>query len=119
MSHAMSVEIDTSPMEGVKVEDATLIKNRMEPNEMSVRFLLSADSPEKAYSFATDPALVAEGIRLVSREGLLAAGITERGIPVSCDAQGNPSATLAGSVEKNPNRRYYYLITHKYLGGDD
>jgi len=119
MSHAMSfeAETDTSLMEGVKVEDVTLFPNKMEPNEMSVRFLISADAPEKAYSFAMDPALVTEGIRLVSREGLLAAGITERGIPISCDAKGTPSASLAGLVEKN--QRYYYLITHKYLGGDD
>ena len=119
MSHAMSfeAETDTSLMEGVKVEDVTLFPNKMEPNEMSVRFLISADAPEKAYSFAMDPALVTEGIRLVSREGLLAAGITERGIPISCDAKGMPSASLAGLVEKN--QRYFYLITHKYLGGDD
>ena len=119
MSMMMSAEIDTPQTEGVLVEKVTLVKNKMDANEMTVEFLVSAEFPEKAYSFAMDPALVSEGIRLVSREGLLAAGITERGIPVSCDAEGTPSASPAGAIEKKPDQRYYYRITHKYLGGDD
>ena len=119
MSHTLAAETDTHQPEGVMVDKVTLIKNKMDSNQMTVEFLVSADSPEKAYSFAMDPVLVAEGIRLTAKEGLFAAGITDRGIPVSCDATGQPSETPAGAMEQKAGQRYYYLITHKYLGGDD
>ena len=103
---------------GKEIVTATVIKDKMDSTRMSVRFIIGADTPDKAFSFARDPALIEEGLRLVRKEGLLSPGVTGSAIPVACDEKGEVSRNPMGVIDPNVRQRYHYSITYEYLGED-
>ena len=119
MSTTLPNGTDTLFSGNVKIERTVLIEDKMDTSQIAVDFLISADSPVEAYAFCMDSALVAEGERLVRQKGLSSPGITERGIPVSCDETGKRLGSPIGTIDPQAAQRYFYTITHKYLGGED
>ena len=101
------------------IKQTSLVKDPMDSTRMDVIFLIAAETPDKAFALAGDPRLLEEGFRLVRKEGLLAPGIMDHGIPVPCDEQGSPIQP-AGAVTPAPvgTQVFYYSVTYKYLGED-
>lgn len=118
-SHLMNETEEPVRDENAAIESCRVTESRADSSQMTVEFLISADSTEKAHAFARDPVLVEEGIRLVRKNGLASPGINERGIPVMCDANGKPLGNPMGAIERKPNRKYFYRVIHTYLGGED
>jgi hypothetical protein len=104
--------------DGVTIEPYVVIKDSLDPERMSVRFVIGADTPDKAFAFARNPALIDEGMRSVRKEGLASPGVNGHAIPIPCDVHGDPLANPMGAVDPDDKQRYYYSITYHYLGED-
>lgn len=121
MSDFMTARLPESESDlpaGIEIVSTTVLKDRTDPERMSVKFVIAADSPAQARRFTQEPALINEGLRIVRREGLASPGINESGIPVACDETGEPSGNPMGTIDPNVARRYFYTVTYRYLGED-
>ena len=116
MTQSMPTETDVPG--SADITNTTVIKDKMDSTRMSVRFIVAADTPDKAFAFAQDPALINEGIRIVRKEGLLSPGVTGPAIPVACNENGEVSRNPMGVIDPNVRQRYHYSITYEYLGED-
>jgi len=104
--------------EGITILTPTVLKDRTDPDRMSVQFIVGADSPDKAFAFARDSRLIEEGLQIVRKEGLAAPGVNGSAIPVACNEKGEPVTNPMGTIDPNLRERYWYMITYQYLGED-
>jgi len=118
MTTRLSETAESNLPDDVTIEMATVIKDRNDPDRMSVRFVIGAGTPDRAFAFARDPALVEEGMRIVRKEGLASPGVNSSTIPTPCDAKGELTANPMGAFDPTQQQRCYYSVTYQYLGED-
>lgn len=109
---------DSALPPGMTLENVVVLKDRNNPERMSVRFVIGAETPDKAFAFARDPVLIDEGMSMVRKEGLAAPGVNASAIPVPCNQKGETIANPMGTIDPNVQQRYFYSITYDYLGED-
>ena len=118
MTARLPAETENGLPDGITIETPDVIKDRNDPDRMSVKFIIGADAPDKAFAFAGDPVLIDEGMRIVRKEGLMAPGVNGPAIPIPCDVHGTPLANPMGTINPADKQRYYYSVTYQYLGED-
>ena len=104
--------------ESVTIVKQTITQDVSNPTKAAVTSVLHSHDAMDARDYALSDRFIMESAKLVEKIPLIQVGISSRGVPFYCDAEGRPLnlGWIDPPKPGDPPADHYYCVTHEYNG---